>query len=113
MPWQPYQRGGSIGETGSESGKITRDEEHTEGARITLERLKGRAAPFAITCGIYGWMVHTLYAGDEEEAALVFDRMKEDLARIATAIPARDDPNAEERVAAITAQICDFVDRFP
>jgi hypothetical protein len=58
-------------------------------------------------------MVHTVYAGDETEAALVFDRMKEDLARIATAIPVRDDPKAEESFAAITAQISDFVDRFP
>lgn len=113
MPWQSFQRGGSIGKTGSEAGKIARDEEHTGGARITLERLKGRVAPFAITCGIYGWMVHTVYAGDEGEADLVFDKMKEDLARIVSAIPASDDPDAEERATGISAQIRDFVDRFP
>ena len=30
------------------------------GARITLER-DCRVAPFAITCGIYGWMMHTRF----------------------------------------------------
>jgi len=54
---------------GSEGGVIVRDEEHALGARITLETGCG-IAPYAITCGIYGWMMHTCFleelADDEE-----------------------------------------------
>jgi hypothetical protein len=35
-------------------------------ARITLER--DGHQPFAITCGSYGWMVHTSFFSGEEEA---------------------------------------------
>jgi hypothetical protein len=41
---------------GAKAEKVIFDQEHELGARITLER-NTRAAPFAITCGIYGWMV--------------------------------------------------------
>ena len=56
--WHPFEDGASIGQAGSEGGVIVRDDEHPWGARITLER-DGGFAPFALTCGIYGWMVHT------------------------------------------------------
>jgi len=58
--WDPFDSGTTIGQTGSESGRIMRDEQHSRGARITLER-DTRAAPFAITCGAYGWMVHACF----------------------------------------------------
>jgi hypothetical protein len=43
--WQPFRAGTILGETGSDAGVILRDEEHTDGARITLER--------AETSGVY------------------------------------------------------------
>ena len=64
MSWQPFDDGKTIGQRGSEKGIIVGDEEHLEGARVTLEQ-DGEAAPYAITCGIYGWMVHTRFFGGE------------------------------------------------
>jgi hypothetical protein len=72
--WAPYGGGESVGDTGSEGGIIIRDEVHRGGARITLER-DGRIAPFSITCGIYGWMVHTAFFGSLNEADERFGRM--------------------------------------
>jgi len=55
--WKPYDDGITIQNRGPENGIILYDEELREGARITLE--KDGCAPYAITCGIYGLMVHT------------------------------------------------------
>jgi hypothetical protein len=79
--WAPFEMGHTIGAAGSESGIITHDEEHRDGARITLERA-AVSAPFAITCGIYGCMVHTRYFGLEAEATQAFEDMKQALDRI-------------------------------
>ena len=35
--WIPAENGATLGHTGSEGGVIGMDEEHTDGARITLE----------------------------------------------------------------------------
>jgi hypothetical protein len=94
--WYAYDGGNTIGRNGSEEGVILRDEEHPDGARITLER-DARAIPFAITCGIYGWMVHTHYCGTFAEAERDYDAMKVELSAILTLIPATDDPEINER----------------
>ena len=52
-----------------------RDEEHPLGARISLER-DCRVAPFAITCGIYGWMLHTRFFSYHDEAEGQYENMK-------------------------------------
>jgi len=57
--WHPYERGGTIGQRGSEEGLIVLDEEHAAGARITLERERdSKIAPFAVTCGQNGLPSH-------------------------------------------------------
>lgn len=73
--WSAFADGSTIGTTGSEQGIILRDEEHSRGSRITLER-DTNLAPFAITCGIYGSMFHTTFAGDDTEANGKYDEMK-------------------------------------
>lgn len=65
--WNACSDGKTVGQDGSEEGAIVLDEEHTDGARITLER-DSKTAPAAITCGVYGWMVHTRFFADESEA---------------------------------------------
>ena len=65
--WIPFESGGSIGKTGSESGIIVEDIEHVEGARITIER-DGHNAPFSVTLGIYGLMFSTHFTGTLEKA---------------------------------------------
>jgi hypothetical protein len=79
--WRHFENGGTLGQTGSEAGKVVRDEEHALGARISLER-DCRVAPFAVTCGIYGWMLHTRFFGSEEEAESQYDAMKQALAAL-------------------------------
>jgi hypothetical protein len=111
MGWYPVAVGGTIGETGAEYGIILRDEEYRTGARITLERDGHR--PFAITCGIYGWMVHTRFFATEREAEEAFEIMKMELARIVDLVPLRDDPQAHERTAATGEEIRAFIKNFP
>ena len=73
--WHIAENGATIGQQGSEQGVIERDEEHELGARISLER-GCRVAPLAITCGIYGWMMHTRFFGSQEEALAQYEAMK-------------------------------------
>ncbi len=73
--WYPFENGATLGQKGSEEGIILRDEEHPQEARITLER-DTRTAPFAITCGIYGCMMHTRFFSLESEATSQYDTMK-------------------------------------
>ena len=75
--WQVFDNGSSINQAGSE-GTIIKDEEHSLGARITLEE-NGVAAPFSITCGVYGLMVHTVFIGEFNEAEKQFEAIKIDM----------------------------------
>jgi hypothetical protein len=79
--WRPFEDGATLGLPGSEEGIVVRDEEHVLGARITLERAAS-VAPFAITCGIYGWMMHTCFLSSEPEAESQYDQMKNSLAAL-------------------------------
>jgi hypothetical protein len=110
--WHPFDGGGTIGTAGSENGTIVSDDEHDLGGRITLE-IKTRSAPFAITCGIYGWMVHTRYFGTENDASRAFDDMKVELDAIIRSIPMNDDPEGDRKMGDVCDRISDFVDRFP
>jgi hypothetical protein len=112
MSWYPFDNGKSIGQRGSENGIIIRDEEHGDGARITLER-DGHIAPFAITCGIYVWMFHTRFFSNEPEAQCEFESMKSELARICSTIPLTTDPEVGSKSRAVADAISEFVRRFP
>lgn len=99
----------SIGATGSEGGVVLRDDEHLNGARITLERAATR---FAITCGVYGWMVHTRFFSTEGEAVAAYEEMKPGLVEILARLPA-DDDMTDAMIAAVSTVIQAFVERFP
>ncbi|MFQ3567004.1 MAG: hypothetical protein SNJ59_08380 [Aggregatilineales bacterium] len=109
--WLPYQDGKTIGRTGAEGGIIKRDEEHADGARITLEQETLHRVPFAITCGIYGWLVHTRFFADEPTAVDAYEQMKTDLASILALMAAQSDP--EGAADAVSAAIESFVERYP
>ena len=111
MNWSVIDDGKTIGLVGSESGTIIRDEEHSEGARITIER-GGNIAPCNITCGIYGWMVHTRFFGSEEEAQIEFNKMRQELGEIIKLIGdnALDEDGASDKAVDAISQ---FVERFP
>ncbi len=110
MAWTEYEAGGTIGLQGTEGGTIFRDEEYvgeSAGARITLER-ECKFAPYAITCGVYGWLVHTRFIADEPTAISEYEKMQPSLARIVDMIGADgtpDDPDAlDGAVAQFTEQ---------
>jgi hypothetical protein len=108
--WNPFDHGKSLGLTGTENGIILCDEEHPDGSRITLER--GGNQPFAITCGIYGWMVHTRFFSAENQAWIAFQAMKTDLVGILDLIPPRSDMD-EAKMNTIVKEISSFVERNP
>ena len=95
MTWYCFDKGKTVGLTGSENGEILLDEEHELGARITLEKvdLPGKNY-FAITCGIYGWMFHTHFVSSEE-ALRDFEAMKLELTGIINLIPTVENANDE------------------
>ena len=119
--WMPFRGGATLGQMGSEAGVILRDEEHVESARITLERPEPRkpfgqpVVRYAITCGIYGWMVHTRFFAEEDDAIRAYDEMKPELVKIAEALPEieEDDPNVTEKVERASDTFQDFTARFP
>jgi len=108
MPWEAFESGSSVGLEGSEGGIILRDEEHEAGARITLEKCE--RPPFAITCGLYGTMVHTAFATTEHESILQYEAMKAGLGRLIALWP--DEDASDEDMAEFYRAVSDFVDRF-
>ncbi|WP_299113095.1 hypothetical protein [uncultured Winogradskyella sp.] len=65
--WTHFNNKETLGDNGSEGGRIIIDEEHVNGARITLEE-DSYDAPYAITLGIYGVMFHTDFFNTIDEA---------------------------------------------
>ncbi|MGP8187674.1 MAG: hypothetical protein ACLQKY_16555 [Terracidiphilus sp.] len=108
--WQPFENGSTLGQTGSEAGTIVRDEEHALGARISLER-DTYVAPFAITCGIYGWMLHTRFFGSQEEAETQYDAMKQALAALLEAAEKTAESDGGRQV--LMEGVSSFVEMFP
>jgi hypothetical protein len=102
--WIDYENGTTIGAVGSEGGTILRDELHPKGSRITLERTATR---FAITCGVYDWMVHTRFFASEDEAVAAFEEMKPALAEILARLPGEG-----EDVAAAVPEVAGVLDEF-
>jgi hypothetical protein len=108
--WQAFENGGTLGKAGSEAGKIVRDEEHALGARISLERDCG-VAPYAITCGIYGWMLHTRFFGSQTEAETQYDAMKKALAALLEAAEETSPSDGGRQV--LMEGVNSFVEMFP
>ena len=112
MRWTPFENGKTIGTRGSEDGIILVDDEHDLGARITLER-DGSIAPFAITCGIYGSLLHTRFFSARETAERNLEEMKQALELILFEMPDDNDPERDVKREAVTDAIMAFVERFP
>ncbi|HMV46274.1 MAG TPA: hypothetical protein PLD20_03350 [Blastocatellia bacterium] len=110
MTWENFDKGQLIGTRGSEQGIILRDEEHSDGARITLER-DGYSAPFSITSGIYGWIVHTSFFSTQQDAQTAFEEMKAELSEILHAIPNENDPDLKCKQEKLSEKMSDFVIR--
>jgi len=112
MAWEQFEHGTTIGQYGSEHGIIVRDDEYQQHARITLER-DGRIAPFAITCGIYGWMFHTCFFATKGQADTAYGQVQDALAAIVERITRTDNLNEDEHSEVVTTAITQFVKQFP
>ena len=108
--WQPFEDGHTIGRTGNEGGAILHDEEHPDGARITLEK-NTTHAPYAITCGVYGWLVHTRFLADEETAEHAYAEMRRAIVDILAHLPGENEDD-DEKLEAMNAAIEGFQKRF-
>jgi hypothetical protein len=108
--WHQFDNGSTLGQAGSEEGTILRDEEHSLGARISLER-DTSVAPFAITCGIYGWMLHTRYFGSEDEAGTQYEAMKSALAALLEAADKTAEIDGGRQV--LMRGVGKFVENYP
>jgi hypothetical protein len=108
--WHPFANGGTLGQRGSEEGTIMRDEEYSLGARISLER-DCRVAPFAITCGVYGWMMHTRFFSSKFEAETQYEAMKSALAMLLEVAQRTADIDGGRQI--LTAGVSKFVEMFP
>jgi len=76
--WNQTDNGETIGTIGSESGEIIKDEEHSKGARLTLEK-GGDITPYSITSGVYGCFFHTTYLSTLEEGVNELYAMKAEI----------------------------------
>jgi hypothetical protein len=112
MAWKPFALNPEPGARGSEGGLILRDDAHELGARITLEQ-DGGTAPFAITCGIYGWFFHTRFLGSEVEASAEYIKMREGLTAIIKIIPRAGEGDESNRTERVFEAIKTFVAEFP
>jgi len=110
--WQAFDGGSTRGGRGSEEGRIVVDDEYEGSARITLEE-GCRAAPLAITCGLYGWLVHTRFFSDEGEAQRAFADMKGALVELIRLATVGDGDNEAEVVRRTSEAVRQFVERYP
>jgi hypothetical protein len=76
--WIAFDDGRSIGKVSAEGGVILRDDEHEQGARITLKR---GASHISISCNIYGKMDHTRFFKTVSEAEREYNPMKKNWGR--------------------------------
>ena len=106
--WYQFKNGESLGQIGSEGGKTLRDEEHEDGARVTFEHVRDNR--FTITCGIYGWMVHTRFFNSEADAQAGFDETKDELSKILALIPLESEPD-DDKLEVAKVAIAVFVER--
>jgi len=106
--WYPFDKGATLGQKGSENGVIVRDEEHPQEARITLER-DTKTAPFAITCGIYGCMLHTRFFSIESEASSQYEEMKAAL----SALLLTEEEGGPEGCRSFLDGVAQFVEKYP
>lgn len=84
---------------------ILRDEEHLNGARITLKRGE---IYISVSCNIYGWIDHTRFFGTVSDADRDFMMMKYNLDRVLEEIRSAGASSIRGWEA-----ISEFVRRFP
>ncbi len=103
--WTAYDDGRSIGSVGEDGGVILFDEEHADGARITLRRGRDH---ISVSLNIYGWMDHTRFFNTDNDAQREYRAMRSAVENVLSAIH-----SAGANDIKIWEAISDFVRRFP
>lgn len=103
--WYAYDDGRSIGNVGEADGVILADEEHADGARITLRR--GREY-ISVSLKIYGWMDHTRFFNTDSDAQREYRTMRSAMDKVLGVIKSSDMNDIK-----VWEAISDFVRRFP
>jgi len=103
--WLAYDDGRSIGKVSTEGGVILLDDEHEQGARITLKRGSGYVS---VSCHIYGWTDHTRFFKSTSEAQREYVAMKAALGNVVGIIE-----SAGSKDIKVWEAISEFVRRFP
>lgn len=109
--WYAFEEGATLGLRGAEGGIVRADEQHDDGARITLEGECLRA-PYAITVTVYGWAFHTRFFADEATAKQAYDVMKADLMGVLTLLSKEDDDDPAD-ADAVEAALAVFMTQHP
>jgi hypothetical protein len=89
MKWYKFNDGKTIGTKGSEGGVIVKDYEHSDGARVTIEK-GGDIAPYSVTVGIYGLMFHTAFSSSLDEAENQVEILKQKIEAVFSLLDVRD-----------------------
>ena len=110
--WIEFDGGSTIGQQGSQRGTIIRDDELQHSARITLER-DTQIAPFAITCGVYGWMVHTRFFRSDADANRQYEEVRIALGDVCSTIPDAASIDDELQKGRVSFAIENFVKTYP
>lgn len=103
--WVVYDEGQSIGRTGAEGGVTLFDEEHPQGARITLKRGNSYVS---ISCNLYGWLDHTRFFATVSDAERDYRSMRSALENILDVIK-----SSSSNKIKVWEAISEFVRRFP
>jgi hypothetical protein len=101
--WAAFDDGRSIGKISAEGGVILRDDEHEQGARITLKRGAGH---ITISCHIYGKMDHTRFFQTVSAARHEYNPMKRELGKVMRKIKETKDQTQ------MWMEISEFVGKF-
>ena len=103
--WQPYNHGRTIGMQSAEGGKVVLDEEHPQGARITLKQGPDFVA---VSCLILGKIDHTRFFNEMETAKSEYKTMQKELGNVVDRIA-----SAKSADIKMWEAISVFVKRFP
>jgi hypothetical protein len=103
--WSIFNKGRTIGSVSAEGGLILSDEEHEEGARITLKRGTGYVSVSLI---VFGWIDHTRFFNTDSDAQREYRAMKPAAVSILSVINTEGVSDIK-----IWEAISEFVRRFP
>lgn len=103
--WSAFNQGRSIGTVSPEGGRILFDEEHKDGARLTLKRGNGY---ISISLNVYGWFDHTRFFSLESESQREYRTMRAAVNDMMAIISREDISDLK-----IWEAISEFVRRFP